>query len=338
MSCLLEIVGEAKPEWQTTIDEMMETQRLSHILLLAYQLARLIARDLVEELLAKRGATPTKWGNCPKCGRKLESKGRKQRQLQTMIGIIKWKRPIGRCRQKCVIGQQAPMDMEMGIGAYQKTERRLQRLAVLLAIYLPFQSASMLLSQLVGIEVSATSIWNWVQNKGEQCMQQLEVELNALSAEHLPDPEAIDPALHNLMLLVGADGVMVPFRPQQGSAKGRTRWREVKVGIFARLQQYKTRTGQLIPRLTHHRVVAVLGNIDDLALRMRLEAFNVSIVQSERKSQKSEIFESCFCHQIGVLASNIRQSSDFAVQNCVFSSPSSKKCAFGIKFGFKRNY
>ena len=239
---------------------------LSQILVLAYQLANLIARDLVEALLAKRASAPTQWGNCPKCGRKLESKGRKQRQLETMIGRIRWKRASGRCRQKCAIGQQTPLDVELGIEPYQKTERRLQRLAILLAIFVPFESAAMLLNQLLGIQVSATSIWNWVQEKGSECMRQLEAELNALSSDQLPDPEGIDAQLHNLMLLIGADGVMVAFRPEHGSARGRTRWREVKVGIFARLQQYKSRAGQLIPRLTHHRVVAVLGDIDDLAV------------------------------------------------------------------------
>ena len=277
MSCLLEIVSEVKPEWQTAIDEMVETKELSQILVLAYQLANLIARDLVEALLAKRASAPTQWGNCPKCGRKLESKGRKQRQLETMIGRIRWKRASGRCRQKCAIGQQTPLDVELGIEPYQKTERRLQRLAILLAIFVPFDSAAMLLNQLLGIQVSATSIWNWVQEKGSECMRQLEAELNALSSDQLPDPEVIDPHLHNLMLLIGADGVMVAFRPENGSARGRTRWREVKVGIFARLQQYRSRAGQLIPRLTHHRVVAVLGDIDDLASRMRLEAFKQSI-------------------------------------------------------------
>ena len=174
MSCLLEIVSEVKPEWQTAIDEMVATKELSQILVLALQLAHVIARDLVEALLAKRASVPTKWGNCPKCGRKLESKGRKQRQIETMIGRIQWKRASGRCRQKCAIGQQTPMDAELGIEAYQKTERRLQRLAILLAIFVPFESAAMLLNQLLGIQVSATSIWNWVQDKGSECMQQLE--------------------------------------------------------------------------------------------------------------------------------------------------------------------
>ncbi len=277
MSCLLEIVSEAKPEWQEAIEEMRRTKQLSTVLILAYQIAQLIAREVVEQWLCQNANGTTEWPLCPKCGKKLQSKGRKERQLQTMIGVIRWKRAIGRCPQKCAIGQIAPMDGEIGIEPHQKTERRLQKVAILLAIFVPFESAAMLLKQLVGVQLSATSIWNWVQSKGTQSMQQLEVELSALAQGNLPEPEDLDDAMHNLMMLIGADGVMVAFRPTSGSAKGRTRWREVKVGIFARFQQIRTRSGQFMPRLTHHRVVAVLGDVDALAIRMRLEAFKQSI-------------------------------------------------------------
>jgi hypothetical protein len=70
---------------------------------------------------------------------------------------------------------------------------------------------------------------------------------------------------------MGADGVMVPFRPQAKTTAGKTKWREVKVAIFARLGQVRSRAGKLLPRLHHHRVVAVLGDIDDLSERMWLE-------------------------------------------------------------------
>jgi hypothetical protein len=46
-----------------------------------------------------------------------------------------------------------------------------------------------------------------------------------------------------LPLLMGADGVMVPFRPEPGTPKGKTQWREVKIGIFARLQRGVNATG-----------------------------------------------------------------------------------------------
>ena len=277
MSCLLEIISETKPEWQGMIDEMMASENLNHLLLLACHFAKLLARNLVEEILDKKGQYPQEWPTCPDCGRKVESKGRKSRQLETRIGVIRWKRSVGRCPNRCAIGQKAPMDRRLGLEANQKTELYLQRLGVLLALFVPFETSAMLLTQLLGIKVSPTSIWNWVQQHGKECMQQLELELLQLRKGELPEPEKVDTTLQNHLLLIGADGVMVPFRPHHQSPKGRTLWREVKIGILVRLQRYRTRSGSRATRLKHHRVVAVLGNIDDLGIRMRLEAYKQSI-------------------------------------------------------------
>ncbi|NET74003.1 MAG: ISKra4 family transposase [Sphaerospermopsis sp. SIO1G2] len=277
MSCVLEIIGATKPEWQEATDEMMATDKLSDLLLLAYHFAKVLARNLVEEILHKKGQLPQEWPTCPDCGRKVESKGRKSRQLETRLGVIQWKRSVGRCPNRCKIGQKAPLDTKLGLAPNQKTERYLQQISVLLAVFVPFETASMLLAQLLGIQVSPTSIWNWVQQYGKVCMEQLEAELAQLMRGELPEPEKVDTELQNLLLLIGADGVMVPFRPHNRSSKGRTQWREVKIGILARLQQYRTRSGSLATRLKHHRVVAVLGNIDDLGLRLRLEAYKQAI-------------------------------------------------------------
>ena len=72
--------------------------------------------------------------------------------------------------------------------------------------------------------------------------------------------------------MMGADGVMVPFRPAGGSPRGKTAWHEVKVGVLARLGQHRTRTGQVVPRLAHRRLVAVLGDIEALKPRLGLAA------------------------------------------------------------------
>ena len=277
MSYLVEIVSEVKPEWQEAIDEMKKTKEISRLVILAYQLAKWLAIDILEAVLRTRASQRQQWPTCPKCGGRIESKGKKQRQLQTIVGVIRWKRSVGRCVQRCAIGQMCPFDVALGIEPNQKTDIGLQKQAVLLAILLPYESASMLLKAMLDVDISPTSIWNWVQCKGKQAMEQLDRELEQLSEGMLPDPEWLEEAVKKLTLLIGADGVMVPFRPQLGSPKGATRWREVKVGIFARLNQLRTRSGQLIPRLSHHRVVAVLGSIDDLAVRMQLEAFKQSI-------------------------------------------------------------
>jgi hypothetical protein len=42
---------------------------------------------------------------------------------------------------------------------------------------------------------------------------------------------------------------MAPFRPQEGTPKGKTRWREVKVGILARLGRRRTRRGESVGRI-----------------------------------------------------------------------------------------
>lgn len=272
MSCLLKIVKEREAEWQESLNELEKANTLEQLLLLAYQLARLVALAVVEEVLRVRTAEGVPWPNCPQCGQRLESKGRKRRQLRTLIGVVKWKRQIGRCPQKCAIGQVAPLDIELGLAANQTTERQLQTQAILLALFVPFETASMLLEQLTGVSVSHMSIWNWVQASGERKMKELEKELAALVAGEEPEAEAMTAATREETLLMGADGVMVAFRPQAGTARGQTRWREVKVGILARLTQRKTRLGESLQRLHRHRVVAVLGSIDQLAMRMRLEA------------------------------------------------------------------
>jgi len=65
---------------------------------------------------------------------------------------------------------------------------------------------------------------------------------------------------------------MVPFRPEGGPPRGKIRWREIKVGVLARLGQHRTRTGQLVTRLHQRRLVAVLGDIEALTPRLWLEA------------------------------------------------------------------
>ena len=84
--------------------------------------------------------------------------------------------------------------------------------------------------------------------------------MHALAQGDLPPPEALAADLAAAPLVVGADGVMVPFRPTGGQPTGKTQWHEVKVGVLARLGQPRTRTGKVITRLGQRRLVAVLGD------------------------------------------------------------------------------
>jgi len=73
-------------------------------------------------------------------------------------------------------------------------------------------------------------------------MVRLEGELEALAAGELPAVESLTAELEALPLVIDADGVMVPFRPHPRTSKGKTRWREIKVAILARLGARLSRT------------------------------------------------------------------------------------------------
>jgi len=282
MSCLIDILRETSPEWQTQFDELENAPTLALLIMAAWQLARVLAVRLVEEILTKRAQVKTEWEVCPKCGKRLQSKGFKPRRIKSIIGEIKWERRLGRCVNKCVIGQVSPFDKELGLASNQKSDSGLQRVACLVAIFVPFESAAMLMKQLTGSEVSGQAIWEWVQSVGQRMKKSLEAELKALTVGDLPEVEAMSAEIAGQILLMGADGVMVPFRPQAKTAEGKTKWREVKVAVFVRLGQVCTRAGKLIPRLHHHRVAAVLGDIDDLSARMWLESLKQGLKEAPR--------------------------------------------------------
>ncbi len=282
MPCLIDTIRETNLEWQTMVDELAKATTLSVLIMVAWQLARVLTVRMVEETLTRRAQTKTEWAPCPKCGKRLQSKGFKPRQIKSIMGNIKWQRRLGRCSNKCVIGQIAPFDEELGLASNQKSGDGLQKMACLVAIFVPFETAAMLLKQLTGTDISGQAIWEWVQSVGERMMKSLEGELEALAAGELPETEVMSAEIAAQTLLTGADGVMAPFRPQAQTAAGKTKWREVKVAIFVRLGTACTRAGKQIPRLHRHRVAAVLGDIDDLSERMWLEGLKQGVKAAPR--------------------------------------------------------
>ena len=284
MSCLMGTIREMDSECQKLLDEMAGATTLSLMIMYAWQLARTLAVRLVEETLANRAQSPTEWEACEKCGKRLQSKGFAPRQIKSIIGLIKWERRLGRCSNKCALGQVAPLDDDLGLTSHQKSDLGLQRIACLAAIFMPFETAEMLLSQLSGVSVSSQTIWEWVQATGRQMMDSLEAELTALKHGVEPEIEVIKAEVAAETLLIGADGVMVPFRPQEKTAQGKTKWQEVKVAILVRLGQGFTRAGKAITRLHRHRVTAVLGDIDELSDRMWLESLKQGLKQAPQVS------------------------------------------------------
>jgi hypothetical protein len=171
------------------------------------------------------------------------------------------------------------LDEALGLQPYQRTSLEVKWLASALAVFVPFETAAVLLRLLTGVKVGPKSIWAWVQTAGQRALAQLNAQLLALGQGSLPQTEAHP---ETLPLLIGADGVMVPLRPARGSPKGKTVWREVKVGILARLSERVTKAGQRVTQLQQRRLVAVLGDIEALKPRLWLEAVRQGILSSPR--------------------------------------------------------
>ena len=58
--------------------------------------------------------------------------------------------------------------------------------------------------------------------------------LAAMAEGLLPPPEPLAAAQAAWPLALGADGVMVPLRPEAGKPAGKLRWRDIKGGVLAR--------------------------------------------------------------------------------------------------------
>lgn len=277
MPCLQEIITQDEAPLQEIFVELRTTPSLAKIMVVAFQLACLLTIKIVEEVLKERAGQPCRWPRCPECGARIGNKGREQRQIKTLIGIIRWNRKVGRCPNGCEIGQVAPLDEELGLTPNQRVCNGLKRVACALAVFVPYEIAAVLLFLVVRVKISATTIWEWVQEAGDKAMKALENELIALQEGEIIEPEAIDANIAQLPLLIGGDGVFVPLRPNEGSPEGKTKWKEVKVGIFARLRTYINARGREVSRLVRRRLVAVLGNKDEFKQRMELESKKQSI-------------------------------------------------------------
>lgn len=281
MFSLIATLQQAAPSVQPQLEAVQQAPSLYRMILAAWQLGLTIALLVVQEILCERGQRFSEPQNCPQCGTPLESKGLLPRQLTTLLGLLRWERRVLRCPRRCHIGQMAPLDQALGLEAHQQTSVELKMMACLLAVFVPFETAAVMLKRLVGVVVSPAAIWNWVQGVGKQAMQRLEDEIKALAEGRLPSAEPIDEAIAANPLVMGADGVMAPFRPHKGSAKGRTCWREIKVAILARLKRCPNADGKAVLRLERRRLVAVRGDIDALSPRLWLEAVRQGVLTAK---------------------------------------------------------
>lgn len=301
MLCLTDIIRDNEPSLPPLLRAVEEAPTLTALLVAVWPLVRVLAIHVVEDVLAERARRPTAWPPCPVCGACLQSKGFVKRHITSLFGPLRWRRRVGRCPHGGHIPQVAPLENDLEGSPSQRTSGDLQALGCALAVFVPFATAATLLGWYSGRLVSPQAVWGWVQAAGQRAMAALQKQMAALAIGALPPEEPLAAAHAVLPLLLGADGVMVPLRPEVGTPKGKTTWREVKVGVLARLGQHRTRAGQVVTRLHQRRLVAVLGNIEALKSRLWLEAVRQGITSAPRVVWLSDgarglwrVFEECF--------------------------------------------
>src|SRR5919109_2946479 len=301
MLCLSDSIRHDDPAVQQLLRTIEEAHTLTQLVMAVWPLARVLALHIVESVLAERAQLPIAWPPCPTCGTPLRSKGFAQRELTSLLGPIRWRRRVGRCPDGCCIPQVAPFDEVLGVQPHQRTSGELRFLGCALAVFVPFATAARLLGWYCGGVGSPRAVWGWVQAAGHQAMEHLQEDLAAVARDHGPTPEPLTAEQGALPLALGADGVMVPFRPDAGTPWGKVRWREVKVRVLARVGQHRTRTGQVVTRRAQRRLVAVLGDIETLKPRLWLEALRQGIRSAPQVVWLSDggrglwrLFDECF--------------------------------------------
>ena len=178
---------------------------------------------------------------------------------------------------------------------------------------MPFETATQLLEEMIGISVSSRSVWYWVQNAGQRSIEALKSQLDTFEQGKPMPLDSIDPTIEQLPMLIGADRVIVPFRRQKETPKGTTLWREVKVAIVTRFRPRRRRNqndpNQTQTELVNRRLVVCLGSIDDLGKRLWFEAVRGGVTTAKQVVFISDsargfwrLFETYFAHvAIGIL-------------------------------------
>ncbi len=263
MAFFLEEISTADQRLEPLARSVLNSVKLHELVLSVLTFSLTLSLTIIGEILNSRAETADDRRDCPFCSVPLGSKGMVSRTMKTLIGTIHWKRRVRRCKNECPVGLVAPFDEELGIKPNQRTGTEVKYLGCLLAVFVPYKIAESLMGSFFCVSVSDGAIWNWVREAGEKAMRKLETELEQLNNGEKPKEDGAIAQIENLPLIIGADGVMVPFRPAGGNPKGKTAWHEVKVGIVARMGRRTNKNGKEVSVMIRRRVVAVLGKVDE---------------------------------------------------------------------------
>jgi Uncharacterised protein family (UPF0236) len=216
---------DAKP----TLEELTQA-----IFALRQELTHEVTEGLVER--AHRVTMEQRTAPCPQCGQTLSARGPQDRAVETLVGVIRLRRPYFYC-ERCQLGN-APLDTALGLTQRRK-QPDVQKAAVKLTKELPYETACELFAELTGLPLST--------HTAHEVTQEVAAGLGVL--EVAPTQEEIAARVAAVatgrtwrpIMVLAIDGAHIPTRPeaakghrpghQQGRAKRAQwtgEWREAK--------------------------------------------------------------------------------------------------------------
>jgi Uncharacterised protein family (UPF0236) len=212
-----------------TLQELTEA-----VFALRQELTQAVTEGLVEQ--AHRAALEQRTAVCPQCGQTLSARGPQERTVETLVGVIRLRRPYFYCA-RCQLGS-TPLD-----AALELTERRkqpdVQKAAVQLTKEVPYETACELFTELTGLPLSVHTAHEVTQAVAEgltvldvaPSREEVVAKIVAVAEGRPWRP----------ILVLAIDGAAVPTRPEtaHGRRPGRKKvrakrgrwtgeWREAK--------------------------------------------------------------------------------------------------------------
>ena len=137
MSRLSNSLWDYDPQFQEPLARLREATSLALMVMAVWTVVRMLAVRLLEEGLTVRAQQPETGPVCSRCERPLQSKGFRERVLQTLFGVSHWRRRVGRCPHGCAGSPIAPLDQALGVVPHQRTGAEVQWMGCLLAVFVP---------------------------------------------------------------------------------------------------------------------------------------------------------------------------------------------------------
>jgi len=222
----------------------------------AEQMSRGLLAQAVESIVTEKSISFCE-DLCPQCGARTHYKGRQERRLKTLAGVVRWERGYYYCRH-CQWGHY-PLDEQLQIPAGQFAPG-VQEEVSRLAAEMPFERAAETFTALKGVSISAREVGRIAEARGA-----------ALGRQR---------SLQDELLLKGAQKPQVEESPGEGArgvaldaamAHFRDGWHEVKVGVAFRAHP-EAEDQETHVRAAEQHYLTHIGKMEELGNKLYAEA------------------------------------------------------------------